>query len=470
MIIYILKMIACSAAFYALYHFLFIKEKMLVFNRFYLLFGLIASFIIPLLTFTVYVSASTAPVKLYPVNYFLIDEDKPVFTIYDYLIILSIATVVLVTGVLLMRFIKNILRIKRIIRVSKKIKLENAQLVLVEKDTVPYSFLRNIFINKKEYEQGRVADAVIVHEMAHVKQKHSLDIIFIELLQNITWFNPFLYLYKIAIKINHEFLADEAAVRQTEDRLRYQQLLLQSVYVNNNIPLASSFFFITKKRLIMLQKTFKRKRAVWAGLAALPLLALLVYFLSSKVYAHDDKADKQATLQVVKAASGNSLGNDTVPQEPPSPPKSMDLPANVETINVRSNSGVKTAEIVYNDGKKVTGDISTSNKEKAFEQKYGVVLPPPPPPPPPPSKPMDLPANVNTINVTFDNDVKTAEIVYKDGKRVTGDISTSNKEKAFEQKYGVVLPPPPPPPSDKKIINVKNFNWTKNLIQSKDNC
>lgn len=388
--LYLSKMIACSAVLYALYFFVLHKEKMLVFNRFYLLGSLLVSFFIPLIRFTVKVPAP-APIAFNMPTETVVLATQPTqwIEIWGLQIILAIA--VTVSIFFLARLVKNLLKIKAYANSHQNINTAFGKIVLLKNATMPFSVFNKIFLNKADYENGRVAESILQHEFAHIKQKHSLDILFIEVLQIFTWFNPMLYLYKRSIKINHEFLADDAVVRNNFDAISYQQLLLKYVYVNNNIPLASSFYFTTKKRIIMLQKQFKKKRAVWIILSAITLLISSVFLFSSKIYAHEQMSPNvQAVADTLKdPAKVTEVINKDISQKPPPPPPPpvrKNLPADVATIRVKSSNGVRIGEIVYKNGKKVSGDISTSAKEKAFEKKYGIQLPPPPPPPPPPKK------------------------------------------------------------------------------------
>jgi beta-lactamase regulating signal transducer with metallopeptidase domain len=87
-----------------------------------------------------------------------------------------------------------------------------------------------------------------MHEFTHVKEKHSRDVIFIELLQTIFWFNPMLIFYKKAIQLNHEYLADEAVVRVYDNVPAYQLLLLDKTAYDCNAYLTSNFnYSVTKK-------------------------------------------------------------------------------------------------------------------------------------------------------------------------------------------------------------------------------
>ena len=94
---------------------------------------------------------------------------------------------------------------------------------------------------------------LIAHESAHVLQKHSLDILLVELIHCLYWFNPLLILYKKAIRLNHEYLADEAVIRQTQIPTVYMHLLINQAGTNSISRFATSFNYgQTHKRLNMM--------------------------------------------------------------------------------------------------------------------------------------------------------------------------------------------------------------------------
>lgn len=288
MLVYLLKMIACSAAFYGLYMLLFHNEKMFVFNRFYLLGSILLSFFIPLVTITVEMPVISLPVT--SDQDVVVAEGKVLSTsgisFSDYMTHWVVMIFIAVSACLMFRLIRNYLKLRGVAKQGHRLYINNIQVILLDQLLTPHSFLNTIFLNKEEYNSGRIEDEVIQHEIAHIQQKHSWDIFLIECLQAFTWFNPIIYLYKRSIKINHELLADAAVVKQLDNMRSYQHILLQRAGAQPSLALASSFhFFITKKRIIMLQK---KANPVIAGLKAtlsLPLLALLIFVFSERVYA-----------------------------------------------------------------------------------------------------------------------------------------------------------------------------------------
>lgn len=314
MLVYLLKSAFCLAVFLSVYHLFLEKERMHRFNRWYLLLAIVASFTVPLLQFNVsqdsmpvlqnryfeFVAGNTeTPVPATPVHAGLTPTPAPATTELPFVWIVY----TLVAAALLFRFGRNLYHLLAATRKNKTVPYADATLVLTKDPIASYSFLRYIFINEDEYNGQAIEDELITHELTHVRQKHSFDIIFIELLQALCWFNPLLLLYRKAIQLNHEFLADEAVVRAYEDVPAYQHLLLAKAGCNSYAYLASNFnYSVTKKRLIMLTHTYNPFRAALKKMAVLPVLALAVLFFSTKnlLMAQDTKQESKPSTQKQK--------------------------------------------------------------------------------------------------------------------------------------------------------------------------
>ena len=167
---------------------------------------------------------------------------------------------------------------------NQGVTFKSAQLVLVEEGVSPHTFLSSIFVNKDQYESGKIPDQIIEHELAHVEQKHSLDILFIEFLKIVFWFNPVFYFYKQAIQINHEFLADESVLSKTKDPVSYKNLLLESVLPSYNTDLSSSFnYALTKKRFVMMVKESSSLNMISRKIVLIPTIATLAFIFSTEI-------------------------------------------------------------------------------------------------------------------------------------------------------------------------------------------
>lgn len=264
------------------------KEKMHQFNRFYLLFSLLFSFTIPFINIKIIQEIShqettanvipmeeitSMPIIENPTNYWLITA----WSLYG-----------VITLALLLRFVLNIWKLNAKTKTNPTIAYKNAKLVLVKEKTLPYTFLSHIFINETDYHNREIEDELYTHELIHLNQKHTLDILFIEILKVIFWFNPLFIFYKKAIQLNHEFLADEKVVKSHNNVPFYQNLLLSKANANPTYYLASNLnYSVTKKRLIMMTKTASKSRAILKKGILIPLLTALVFSLCTKVVAQE---------------------------------------------------------------------------------------------------------------------------------------------------------------------------------------
>lgn len=283
--------------FLGFYHLVLEREKIHQFNRFYLLFSIVISFIIQFLTFEI---IKIVPVvqNFEPLNTVItssaIPENEiqgnslPIEEKINFIPYILWSLYGIICFLLLLRFGKNIWKLISKSKSNPIVKYKNANLILVEEKTLPHTFLNSIFINFEDYNNRNIEDELYTHELVHVTQKHTLDILFIEFLKVIFWFNPLFIFYKKAIQLNHEFLADEEIVKTYNNVPFYQNLLLQKGNGNQTIYLASNLnYSVTKKRLIMMTKSTSKKIALLKKVAIIPILAGLIYFFCIEVVAQE---------------------------------------------------------------------------------------------------------------------------------------------------------------------------------------
>jgi beta-lactamase regulating signal transducer with metallopeptidase domain len=265
MIAYILKSLILLIILFAIYKLWLENEKMHSFNRIYLLGSLVFGLTIPLQLFSFNTRISKA-INSFQLPEMVINNSAQNLNSItnNQTIIYSLFALYLVIVLLLtIRFVVNLYSFHKKTKYNKSQIINNQKVVLVPETILPHSFLNTIFLNEDDVKNNLIDSQLIAHETAHIKQRHSLDIIFIEAIHILFWFNPIFILYKRAIKLNHEFLADEAVINQSESVSHYQNLLLKMASNQSQIALASSINFqITKKRLLMMTKKESRLRAI----------------------------------------------------------------------------------------------------------------------------------------------------------------------------------------------------------------
>ncbi|MDR6194206.1 M56 family metallopeptidase [Siphonobacter sp. SORGH_AS_0500] len=444
---YLLKSILCSFIFLVVYQVLLEREKMFVFNRFYLLLSLAGSLLIPFITFqlpeAVIPSASENlggvagyHTDLTQTNQTTVSADSG-FEI-DWRIGYGIVTVVL-----LARFMKSLLTIGYV-KNSNVIVQDSIRIVLLPKETLPYSFLNYIFVNKKAYDNHTIEPEIWRHEFAHVRQKHTLDILFIELILVFWWFNPCVYLYRKNIKMNHEFLADEAVLVAYPEVKNYQRLLLSKV--SQRVSFTSAFnYAITKKRLQMMTRMTSRFRTFVIQLSVLPVLGIAVALFSSVEYAEAQTAptmvrpDTDGVTKSQNPASKEGVSDDLL----------KEYQSIVDRSWVKGKNGYEIRHFSETDRARMKSIFDQMSQQQRNSQEIVVkYIPPFPQTPYPTQKQLDSWKNPKMNGV------------WIDGKRVSNEILNKYKPEDFAVVSVSKL--------EKNAINYGKHYYQVDLMTNKD--
>lgn len=289
MIDFIIKSSFSLFVFFVFYKLLLENEKMHLFNRFYLLAAVLFSLIIPFISIQ---TANEIPLQNFQTfisQPIIIKQEESSFFQFNWTVLFFVCYG-LVTLLLLIRFAKNISDLLKKAKANPFIYFKNTKVILLEATIIPHTFLNFIFVNKHDFQNNQIQEELLSHEFVHIHQKHSLDILFIEILKTLFWFNPLFYVYKRAIQLNHEFLADENIVKKYKNVPFYQALLLQT---NGNKPiyLASNLnYLVTKKRLIMMTKSTSKQVGLIKKALVFPLV-VLIFMISCVEEKHFSEAE-----------------------------------------------------------------------------------------------------------------------------------------------------------------------------------
>src|SRR5690606_1341214 len=267
MLHYILQTVAFQLFFLLIYDLFLKKETFFNWNRSYLLITAIASVTLPFIKLE-------SMKSIVPENFVIrlpeviIGEVNPIENIpmeitsdtitqssftwnWDYLLFIGM---VIASIILLYKIVK----ISMLIQNNPKRWKDNILIVNLMKSNVAFSFFHYVFLG--EYIKDEEKDAIIEHESVHVNQRHTLDLLFFELLRILFWFNPLVYLYQSRMTILHEYIADAKAMKQTSKKQYYQNLLSQ-VFDTQQISFTNTFYkqSLIKKRIVMLSKSKSHK-------------------------------------------------------------------------------------------------------------------------------------------------------------------------------------------------------------------
>ena len=278
---YLFKVVICSGIFFLYYHLLLRNKIFHQWNRFYLLITSVLSLIIPLLQFTLFHKAEEegAVVKIlktvnsantyFEGNYLSkgqnITVDQWILFVY-FLISVSF----------LLTFIWSLVRIVFIIKNNRVQIIENIKFISTEAKGTPFSFLKYIFWNKKIELQSNTGQQIFKHELVHIKEHHTLDKIFLQIILVLFWINPFFWLVRREIRLIHEFIADKKSVEH-QDLAVFAAMVLQTVYPGRVNYLTNQFFHNSIKRRIQMLSKLQNPRINYASrIIALPIIAITV--------------------------------------------------------------------------------------------------------------------------------------------------------------------------------------------------
>ncbi len=321
-LVYILKSAACLAVFYLFYKLLMSRDTFHRFNRFALLGLLVLSSVLPLVEVSV---NRPAPVHetILTLEQLLLLADvqaeggsrvaaQPVTALW-----VRVALLVYLAGMVFfaVRNLWSLGRLAVLLRHGRLERLadwlpgrtENVRLVVHDHDIAPFSWMRYIVLSRKDLEEnGR---EILIHELAHIRNHHSWDLLLADICIFVQWFNPAAWLLKQELQTIHEYEADETVLREGVDAKKYQMLLIKKAVGTRLYSMANSFNHSSlKKRITMM---LKEKSNPWARvkyLYVLPLAALAVSaFARPEVSAVADELSSAKVNDLVASMKTNQV-------------------------------------------------------------------------------------------------------------------------------------------------------------------
>jgi TonB family protein len=274
---YLLESSSCLAAFYLFFRILLQPEPLLQTNRYYILVAVLLSLVIPavhiplqekmMLTSQIFMLQEVAITSHPKAEAWPIEK----YVVYGY---------ALVCVFLVLKISLQIGKLLYFPCTSRQSKTGSYRLIFTEGKLPTFSFFRLLFWDNNQPLTEEQKLQILQHELTHIRQWHSLDIIFIELVKVFFWFHPAVYLFKKELQQTHEYLAD-AAVVEAHNRDSYIQLMVSQVFHTSALTLTNPFSqFKTKNRIMMLHKLSHTKPSFWKLTLSLPLIALLVLLYS----------------------------------------------------------------------------------------------------------------------------------------------------------------------------------------------
>lgn len=275
---YIIKLNICFGVVYLFYRLLLRPLTFYNWNRWYLLGYTALSFVIPLVNVMPSLQKQhlhdTAVLQWIPVVSFANTAQSnflETLTGWDWLI----GAMALGSLVLLLRLATRLYSFYRIKAKAQLISGGGTKIYQLNENITPFSFGNSIFINA-DLNSGDELEEIIRHEFVHIKQKHSIDIIWCELVCILNWFNPFVWMLRHSVRQNLEFIADDKVLQNGVDKTAYQYLLLK-VVGHPQFAFTNHFNFSSLKKRIAMMNTLKTARIHLARFVfLLPVIAVLL--------------------------------------------------------------------------------------------------------------------------------------------------------------------------------------------------
>ncbi|WBU90219.1 M56 family metallopeptidase [Cellulophaga omnivescoria] len=293
MIQYIVLVITFQLLFLAIYDLFLKKETFFQSNRVYLIGTFLVSLFLPFVKLPVFKTIVSQQYAAIVLDEIVLTANSPQAAAegsFPWLRVVFVIGVVVAFAL----FVYKIYKIVKLKQAGEKQKFADYIKVTIPKSNNAFSFYNTVFMGDavtKENEEG-----ILEHELVHVKQKHTLDLLFFEVMRIALWFNPLVYIYQNRIAEVHEFIAD-SNVKKTSKKEQYE-LLLSQIFETKNISFINHFYksSLIKKRIVMLQKSKSGKVLKLKYLALVPLVSGMLFYTSCET-------ENDAKIDAVEAKS-----------------------------------------------------------------------------------------------------------------------------------------------------------------------
>ncbi len=316
---YFLKVIVAAGILYG-YYLVALRDKVFHdWNRFFLLASVVISLTVPLMKINVLQSSTEEKSPMVTMLQNINGGDEAV-QFYNSNSTSKITTqnvieliYILITCTFLIIFFSILYKLKRL-RKYPVTKLNNISFFSTNAAGTPFSFFNSIFWNIAIDLHSQTGQQIFKHEMAHIKEKHSYDKIFMNIVLIFFWINPFFWFMRKELNMIHEFIADRKSVEDS-DLSSFAAMILKTVHPSQNFALTNSFFYSPlKRRILMLTKNKNPKVNYLSRLMVLPIAAIMfagftLHIKSSKLPANNSLyAGKTITVVIDAGHGGNDFG------------------------------------------------------------------------------------------------------------------------------------------------------------------
>jgi hypothetical protein len=204
----------------------------------------------------------------------------------------EIIVIAVISSLFVCYLVYSVVRIFRLKAMNSKTQMGEFTFIETDLDEAPFSFFSNLFWKKSISIEDECGRKILQHELSHIREKHSWDRLFSQVICSVFWMNPFNWIIQRELQNIHEFIADRDAVG-TGEVDAFAKMLLQTYYGNHFLNPSHSFYYSSiKRRIIMLTTSNVPKYAYLRKVAVLPMLAFILALFSIQLSAEEAKENK----------------------------------------------------------------------------------------------------------------------------------------------------------------------------------
>ena len=286
---YLLKVTICSGILCG-YYYIALRDKVFHrWNRFYLLASVVLALAVPLMKINIFKNNAEENGTVLRMLQTINSDDEIIieYSRHNGLQLNSdniiSAAYLLITIVFLTVFFLALYKISRLRRKYPEVKMKGINFISTDAKGTPFSFFKSVFWNNAIDLHSRQGQQIFNHEIAHVKEKHSYDKVFMNVVLIFFWMNPFFWLMRKEIGMIHEFIADKESL-EDDDVNAFAEMILQTVYPGQNYSITNNFFHSPlKRRLLMFTKNKNPRVSYLSRLLVLPLAAIVFFAFTLKM-------------------------------------------------------------------------------------------------------------------------------------------------------------------------------------------
>ena len=363
MMLYVIKAAITLALLYSCFFLFLSKETFHRFNRCMLVGIMLVSLFMPMFHFTTE-HPTTLNEEVYQMQNYIEHDTAPIIVTAQQprgITWIQALTWIYMAGVVLMLILTLVQATSLIRFMSSGVRHTDSQgntVILHNNDVPPFSIFRYIVMSVKDYESCR--QYILTHEQEHIRLGHTYDLLLLQGMKTLMWFNPFIWFLSRDLKAVHEYEADQAVINQGIDAKSYQQLLVMKVVGNRLQPFTNNLNHGSlKKRIVMMYQKPSNRWLMLKALCAIPVAALTINTFATPIET-DPVEDMVKTLETTNVPAFNEV-KEALPSPKTAEEASEEKPF---AITTDSNNIDDNPLILINGHEvKIPADIKTIDEE-----------------------------------------------------------------------------------------------------------